>query len=196
MSALARYSPEQRGVLFASAAAIAVCAAVLVPSYAWLPGSVFGLHAGMEAGERIAFALKADILVFLWLAGCVRAVSSGRFRSPADIRGSAYAPPSSAIAVQAAVLQNSLEQTVLAVGAHLGLAAVLRGDELVLIPARRRRPGLWHGAHRCLHHGCVRNRRCPAPVALKRPQVSPLSCWRRGRILFAAVSGLRGPMCL
>ena len=89
----------------------------------------------MDAGERIAFALKAEILVFLWLAGCVRAVSSGRFRSPADLRGSAYAQPSPAIAVQAAVLQNSLEQTVLAVGAHLGLAAVLRGDELVLIPA-------------------------------------------------------------
>ena len=135
MTLLARYSPEQRGVLFASAAAIAVCAAVLVLSYAWLPGSAFALHAGMDAGERIAFALKAEILVFLWLAGCVRAVSSGRFRSPADIRGSAYAPPTPAIAVQAAVLQNSLEQTVLAVGAHLGVAAVLRGDELVLIPA-------------------------------------------------------------
>ena len=37
--------------------------------------------------------------------------------------------------MQAAVLQNSLEQTVLAAGAHLSLAAVLRGDELVLIPA-------------------------------------------------------------
>ena len=135
MSVLARYSPEQRGVLFGSAAAIATCAVVLVASYAWLPGSAFGLHAGMDAGERIAFALKADMLVFLWLAGCVRAVSSGRFRSAADIRGSAYAPPSPAIAVQAAVLQNSLEQTVLAVGAHLGLAAVVRGDELVLIPS-------------------------------------------------------------
>ena len=31
--------------------------------------------------------------------------------------------------------QRGLEQTVLAVGAHLGLAAVVRGDELVLIPA-------------------------------------------------------------
>ena len=135
MGALARFSPEQRGVVLGSAAAIAVCAAVLVAFYVWMPGSAFGLHAGMDAGERIAFAIKADILVFLWLAGCLRAVSSGRFRSAADIRGSAYAPPSPAIAVQAAVLQNSLEQTVLAVGAHLGLAAAVRGDELVLIPA-------------------------------------------------------------
>jgi len=37
--------------------------------------------------------------------------------------------------VPAAVLQNSLEQTVLAVGAHLILAVVLRGEELILIPA-------------------------------------------------------------
>jgi hypothetical protein len=134
MSLLARYSTEQRAVLLNSAAAVAVCVAVLAAGYAWLPPKTFALVPAMEAGERIAFALKVDVLVFLWLAGCLRAVSAGRFHSAADIRGSAYAPPSPAIAVRAAVLQNSLEQTVLAVGAHLALAAVLRGDELVLIP--------------------------------------------------------------
>lgn len=34
----------------------------------------------------------------------------------------------------AQLFQNSLEQTVLAVGAHLVLATVLRGPELVVIP--------------------------------------------------------------
>lgn len=38
------------------------------------------------------------------------------------------------LAVRAAILQTSLEQTVIAVGAHLILSAVLRGPELVLIP--------------------------------------------------------------
>ena len=33
----------------------------------------------MDLGERIAFTLKADILMFIWLAGCVGAVSRGRF---------------------------------------------------------------------------------------------------------------------
>lgn len=130
----AHYSPEQRGVVLASVAALVVCAVMLGAGFAWLPPEMFGLGPAMDAGERIAFALKADILLFVWLAGCVRAVSGGRFGSPADIRGSAYAPPSPAIAVRAAVLQNSLEQTVLAVGAHLALAAVLEGSELVLLP--------------------------------------------------------------
>ena len=135
MNVRARFSAEQRRVLKGSATAIAVCLCALVPVYAWLPAEPLGLESNMDAGERIAFALKIDVLVFLWLAGCLRAVSGGRFRSEADIRGSAYGPPSPAIAVQVAVLQNSLEQTVLAVGAHLSLAAALRGDELVLLPA-------------------------------------------------------------
>ena len=135
MNVRARYSAEQRGVIKASVSAVAVCACVLAAAYAWLPAEPFGLERTMDAGERVAFALKIDILVFLWLAGCVRAVSGGRFRSDADIRGSAYGPPSEAISVQVAVLQNSLEQTVLAVGGHLSLAATLRGDELVLVPA-------------------------------------------------------------
>ena len=73
----------------------------------------------MYAGERIAFALKADVFVFLWVAACVGAVSRGRFYSASDIAGAAFSPPSPAIAARSAVLQNSLEQAVLAFGAHL-----------------------------------------------------------------------------
>ena len=127
-----RVSSEQMGIIRASALALA--AAGLVGGYVWLPPKSLGLSAVMDFGERIAFTLKADILMFIWLAGCVGRVSRGRFYSPADIRGSAFGPPSRAIAVRAAVLQNSLEQTVLAFGGHLSLAALLRGLDLVLIP--------------------------------------------------------------
>lgn len=129
-----RLSSDQVGIVRASAVALAFAAVVLVVGYAWLPPELFGLSPEMDFGERIAFTLKASILMFLWLAGCVGAVSRGRFYSPADIRGSAFGKPSPAIAVRAAVLQNSLEQTVLAFGAHLTLAALLRKTELVLIP--------------------------------------------------------------
>lgn len=125
---------DQRGIVRQSALALVSALAVLGAGWVWLPPDLFGLGEAMPAGERIAFALKADLPLFVWLSLCVRAVSSGRFRSPADRLGSAFGPPSPAIAVPAAVLQNSLEQTVLAFGGTLALAAVLRGPELVLLP--------------------------------------------------------------
>jgi len=127
-------SSDQRSILIYAIAAIAFATTVLAMAYAWLPAESVGGSGAMETADRLAYALKWDLLIFLWLAGCVRAVSSGRFRSPADIRGSAFGPPSPKIAVQVAVLQNSLEQTILAVGGHLVLATVLYGQELVLIP--------------------------------------------------------------
>jgi hypothetical protein len=128
------WSPDQRSIVRDSLLAIVFCAAVLAAGYAWLPPAWLGLDASLDTASRMAFALQVDLVVFLWLAGCVRAVSKGRFHSPADIRGSASGPPSPALEVRAAVLQNSLEQTVLAVGAHLILATVLRGPELRVIP--------------------------------------------------------------
>ena len=128
------WSADQRSIVRDSFLAIAVCAAILAAGYAWLPASWFGLKTSFATADRIAFALQADLAIFLWLAGCVRAVSKGRFDTPGDIGGSASGPPSPALKVRAAVLQNSLEQTVLAFGAHLILATVLLGSELVLIP--------------------------------------------------------------
>ena len=128
------WSADQRSIVRDSLLAVGVCAAVLAAGYAWLPAGWFGLGASFAIADRLAFALQADLVIFLWLAGCVRAVSKARFHSPADIRGSASGPPSPALKVRMAVLQNSLEQTVLAVGAHLILATVLHGTALRVIP--------------------------------------------------------------
>lgn len=129
-----KLNPTQRGIVVASAAAIAVTLAALASAYYCLPPNLVAIDAAMPLAERLGYALRWNVLMLLWLAGCVRAVSSGRFSSELDILGSAYAPPSTAIAVQAAVLQNSLEQTVLAFGANLALATLLRDKELVVIP--------------------------------------------------------------
>ena len=103
-------------------------------AWIWLPPRLVGLGADLPLAERLAYALKADLFLLLWLAGCVRAVSGGRFHSPEDIGGSARGAPSPQLAIKVAVLQNTLEQTVLASGGLLVLAAVLRGEEMVLIP--------------------------------------------------------------
>lgn len=128
------WNADQHSILRDSSRAMMFSAVVFVVGYAALPPGWLGLGPVVETADRIAFALKADLPIFLWLAGCVRSVSKARFYSPDDIRGSAYAPPGPALAVRVAVLQNSLEQTVLAVGAHLILATVLRGPELRIIP--------------------------------------------------------------
>lgn len=109
------WSLQQRRIVRDSMLACLVCAVVLGAGYIWLPPALFGLDGQLGIGDRVAFALKADLPVFLWLADCVRAVSKGRFLSQADIQGSAFSRPSPAIELRVAVLQNSLEQTVLAV---------------------------------------------------------------------------------
>ncbi len=128
------FDSEQRAIALRSLAAIAITAITLYGGQLWLPPESLGAHGIMTLAEQLAFTLKWQLPVFLWLAVCVRRVSSWRFRSPEDRAGAAFAPPSPALAVRAAVLQNSLEQTVLLVGTTLIVATLLRGPELVLIP--------------------------------------------------------------
>jgi len=74
------------------------------------------------------------LFLLLWVLLGVRLVAHGRFRSLNDIRGSAFGPPSPAIAVPVAFLQNTLEQAIIAIGAHIALATLLSGASLSLIP--------------------------------------------------------------
>src|SRR5262245_40486443 len=104
---------EQRKIIRAIAAAFVFCAAVLGTAYALLP-RYFAFPGALA--DRIAFALQADVFVFLCIVWGVRLVAKGRFRSAADNRGSAYAPPSAEIGVPVAFLQNTLEQAIVAVG--------------------------------------------------------------------------------
>lgn len=121
---------EQRRIVINSAAAMLFCAALLAAGYALLP-SVFSFPE--DASARLAFVLRADLFILLWVLLGVRLVASGRFHSIADIRGSAYSAPTPAIAIRAAFLQNTLEQAFLAVGVHLALATLLSGPALSLI---------------------------------------------------------------
>lgn len=121
---------QQRGVLIAAAMAVVVCASGLTLAYVCLPRF---LEFPNGLAERMAFALQADVFVLLWIVFGVRQVAHVRFRSASDNRGSAYGPPSPRLAIPVAFLQNTLEQAVAAVGAHLALSTMVTGNALALI---------------------------------------------------------------
>lgn len=171
------FDKEQKRILLWSALAMLFSGAVLSTGYIWIPAQIFGLNDSMAQGDQIAFALKADLLIFLWLAGCLRVVASGRFRTPSDRKGAAYGQPTPRLAIRIAILQNSLEQTVLTFGAHLnsglGIARLRTGSYSAIGVAlsywprslryqlfkRGNSPCLWHGANCRADHSGVRSRR-------------------------------------
>ena len=126
------FDSEQVGILRGSALSVAFAFATVGAGYAWLAAGWFGLTNAMTMADQIDFTLKAELLLFAWPVVRPRSQQT-HFRSAVDRNGLAFGRPSEAIAIPAAVLQNSLEQTALAFGAHLVLTTVLRGPELVMI---------------------------------------------------------------
>ena len=122
---------EQRAVVRNGVLAMLFSAAVLVAGYLLLP-KLFSFPDDFEGALKLT--LQADLFVTLWVVFAVRQVARIRFRSPDDIAGPAFTRPSPRIAVAAAFLQNTLEQAVIAVAAHLALATLLTGAALAFIP--------------------------------------------------------------
>jgi hypothetical protein len=122
---------EQRGVARGMAIGAVASAAVLGIGLIAPP---LALPLGDAMADRIAFALRADLVLGLWLLASVGAVAKGRFFSPRDISGAAYSDPTPRIAVARAVLQNTHEQVTLAVTVHLALATLLPAGQMGAIP--------------------------------------------------------------
>lgn len=86
----------QKSAIWQSALALLVAAAVLAAGYRWLRPELVSVTQELGVTERLAFAVKWTLPIVLWLAGCVGAVSQGRFWSRFR-KGSAYSEPSPAI---------------------------------------------------------------------------------------------------
>lgn len=122
---------EQRLVIRNGMLACCFCVAMLLAGRLLLP---WAIAFPTDPIGALALALQANLIVFLWVVIGVRLVSRGRYLSAADNRGSAFAPQSPRIAVQAPFLQNTLEQAVILAGASLALATLLSGPDLAFIP--------------------------------------------------------------
>lgn len=86
-----------------------------------------------NTADSIIFVLRADLFVVLWVLIAISRVSHSRRHSKVDIDAAVSGPPSGALAIQIAFLQNTLEQAFLAVAVHLALSTWLTGDALGLI---------------------------------------------------------------
>jgi|TARA_R110002072_G_scaffold38138_27_gene110601 hypothetical protein len=92
------------------------------------------LTPGDDLPARLAFALGWDLLVIFWLITTIGLLARLRFFSPQDIDGAGLTTGTAAAKTQQALLQNTLEQVVLAVVVHLASAILLPRDDLAVLP--------------------------------------------------------------
>lgn len=88
-----------------------------------------------EPAARLAWTLPWAILPLLALMLSVGRVANHRFATPGDIDGSGLTVGTARIQILRAILQNTLEQAVLAVGAYVIGAVTLPHGWLRVIPA-------------------------------------------------------------
>lgn len=123
---------EQRGVVRgALAAAITCLVAVLL---AWFSGEAIVARSD-DPMARLSLALQLDLAILLCLAVAIGRVANARFVSVEDISAAAASTESAAVRERRAVLQNTLEQVVLAVPVHLALALLLLPDRMAVLAA-------------------------------------------------------------
>ena len=125
------FDPKQKGVLRGMIAAVAVTVVAL-------PGAVV-LHPAplMPPGplsDRIAATLGWDVLVLLCLIGAVGNLARHRFLTPADIDGSGMTTATDRARIYQSIVQNTLEQSVIAVLAHLAWTVTLPLDWQAAVP--------------------------------------------------------------
>ena len=125
-------SDKQRGVLGGMAAAVVIGAMVMVGAV--LLGPALLVPTPDFAGRMIQI-LPWELLVVVWLIAAVGALARHRFFTPEDIDGSGLTAGTETAKVMQAILQNTLEQTVIALAVHGIATAVLPMAWLPVVPA-------------------------------------------------------------
>lgn len=114
----AEFKREQRGVLVAMGCALVLVVAVMA-------GVALRDHATpvLIFSDRLKAVLRVDLFVVIWLAATIGNVARHRFFSSQDIAGSSSGSGSADVRQASAILQNTFEQTVLAIFTHMVIVA-------------------------------------------------------------------------
>lgn len=125
-------TPAQRGVARGIAIAAIATAVVVFGAAAWHPDM---LLPGDGTVAQLAYALKWDLLPAACLLIAVGRLARHRFFTPEDIAGGGLSPGTQKAHVLQSILQNTLEQVVLASLAYFIWAVVMPHGWLASIPA-------------------------------------------------------------
>jgi uncharacterized membrane protein YecN with MAPEG domain len=122
---------KQRGVLKGIIAGAAITFVAIVGAILIGP---MPLSPEASAGERLAFAIRADAFIALWLAISIGMLARHRFFTPEDIDGGGLSVGSETAKVLQSTLQNTLEQSVVAVLTHLAWSILMPVSWISAIP--------------------------------------------------------------
>ena len=125
------FTDEQRGVLRGAAAGLAMTLGALGAALALPPMQVVALG---QIHSRLALWSEWAVLAILPLILLIGALARHRFRSPGDIGGSGLSPGGEHARMLQAMVQNTLEQTVLWAGVTLVWAVRMPVGTLGVIP--------------------------------------------------------------
>jgi hypothetical protein len=123
-------NPKQRAVVRSALVAVIIVAAAVSASRL-IPSAALPLD---QPAARIAWALPWAVLPLLTLMVSIMRVANHRFSTPEDIDGSGLTVGTPRVQVLRAILQNTLEQAVLAVGGFLIGSVTLPHGWLGVIP--------------------------------------------------------------
>lgn len=112
-------SDKQSGVLRGMLSGLAVTIAALGMAILVAPGPLLPT----TADRSLAWALRWDLLVMICLAASIGALARHRFFTPDDIDGGGLTKGTQKANLLQSMLQNTMEQAVLAIGTHLVWAA-------------------------------------------------------------------------
>lgn len=124
-------SKEERAIRRGTAAALLITVAAFTAAF-WFVPDLVDLPTALP--DRLAFAALCWAVPGSVLVVAIMMVSTGRRFSPDDIGGQAAGPPSEKLAIKAAFLQNTLEQTVVAGIFYFALAGLVGGAWMALLP--------------------------------------------------------------
>lgn len=123
-------TPSQKGVRRGAATGVVITAATLGLAIAAAPGRLLP-----HETSPLAFALTWDTPIVVCLVINIAMVANHRFFTPEDIDGGGLTAGTARVRLLQSMLQNTLEQTVLAIAVHLIWASVMPPGWLAAIPA-------------------------------------------------------------